>query len=400
MRDLMDRQIPRPRLMIGDTPQAFDRYHTEFLPGEYLRLRHVNRFWGGHWDLSLFLSGKDHSTAVLDGYFDSLLMSRIGEYFSGAFTWNGVVWEMVRTKDGKRTRRTVGNVWNAIKCIYTKTGTSTQVETAYQTNDDSIERYLRRELIIWMDNIEATQAVEEAQKVLKKSYDAWAQTVDFSSYSEDGLEIYCYGFSRLLNNLYCTETTPAGLVQVDTFVDDIWDSDISPFLTFLSLGGIDANSLQVERELRVPTRVGDLVDALARGGDNSLPYRWYIGGDLQFRFEKMSITPVMEWRGLSGGGVHLIGGSGLSWNATPGVMIDNTVPSVPSIDGSFLALRNEELIAQFSMWLGDTQPTPETEELTEETVLAYKEKYQRMITDGNFDRLHTPGSTPGFEGDR
>lgn len=77
-------------------------------------------------------------------------------------------------------------------------------------------------------------------------------------------------------------------------------------------------------------------------------------------------------------------------------MVDRTESPLPALPGSYLTQRNHELVEQISMWQGQDQPTPETEEPTEATLLSNVEKYQRMITDGNFDRLHTPGSTiPG-----
>ena len=382
-----------PTLLIGDMPGISTVFDITLRPGDYLRLKHRRRYWGGHWDLTFFLSDADIGVGASDEYFNTWLMNQIAEYHDGALTWRGVIWEMNRVKDGKRQQRSVTDVRNAIKCVYTETGSTTQGETAWQTNDDSISRYLRRELLVYKDNISSSQAVDEANEKLMLTYDAWAESTDFNTWGDDGLEITAFGMGRLFNNTYCTVTTPAGLVEVATFIDDIWDTDLAPQLPFLSLGGIDANALQVEREQRAPVRCGRLIDALARGGDSTIPYRWYIGPDLQFRFEAFSNTPTLEWRGRSRGGIFRKGGAKVSWAAEPGVLDDVTSPAIPALPGDFLQLRNHELIQQFSMWQGGV-PKPELEDMTEAQLLADIEAYRNMMTDGNFDRLHTPGAAP------
>lgn len=389
-----------PLLLIGDVPSLSLNFNTTIKPDKYLRLKHRIRYWGGHWELTFYLADEDHSAALIDEYFNGWLMRQVGEYFNGAITFRGVVWEMVRNKDGKRQRRSMDDVYNAVKCVYTTQGTTVQVETAYQTNAASISRYLRKELIVYKDNIDATQAVAEAQAVLSQTYDAWPASTDFNTNSEDGLEITVFGMGRLLNNIYCSVTTPAGLVEVTTFVDDIYDNDIAPFFSFIGLGYLGANTLEVEREQRAPTRVGDLIDALARQGDSTIPYRWHVSQDLLFTFEPFVSTPVLEWKGRSRGGIYKVGGDRVTWDAVPGVMADNTIAPIPAIEGDFLQQRNHELIEQFSMWQGADQPQPELETPTEEQLLADAAAYERMITDGNFDRLHTPGSTPGYTGGR
>ncbi len=385
-----------PNILIGDLPGTSIELHTMLSPDDYTRLKHRKRYWGGHWDLTFFLAEADIQGGLLDEWFNSWLMGQVVEYFGGAITWRGVIWEMVRIKDGKRQQRSMSNVYNAVKCVYTRVNSSVQVETPWQINDDSISRYLRKELIIYKDNIGDAQAVDEANAALMVAYDAWAQSTDFNTSSKDGLEITVLGMGRLLNNIFCTQTTPTGLIRVDSFIQAIWSNDLAPNFDFLIFGGVDSNPLEVEREQRAPTRCGDLIDALARGGNASTPYRWYIGADLQFRFQIFDNEPTMEWRGMSRGGIFLKGGGRITWDANPGVLDDVTLPAVPAISGDFLQQRNHEIIQQFSMWQGQSGPKPELEQLTEAQLLADLDAYRRMITDGNFDRLHTPGASPGM----
>lgn len=389
-----------PTLLIGDVPGISLDFPVTIKPNKYLRLKHRKRWFGGDWELTFYLSDADFGAGAINEFFNGWLVKQVAEYFNGQITFKGVVWEMTRNKDGKRDVRSMNDVYNAVKCIYTTTSSATQVETAYQTNEASISRYLRRELIVYKDNVSSTQAVAEAQAALAVSYDAWPKSTDFNTSTEDGLEITVLGISRLLNNLFCTVTTPNELVEVDAFIEDIYDTDIAPFFDFIELGYIAANSLEVQREQRAPTRVGDLIDALARNGDSSIPYRWRVTSDLQFAFEPLDITPTLEWKGRKRGGIFKVGGDHVTWNAYPGVMVDSTTAPIPAIEGDFLAQRNHQLIEQFSMWQGQNQPQPESEVPTEAQLQVDASAYERMITDGKFDRLHTPGATPGYEGDR
>lgn len=382
-----------PRILIGDSPNYFREYHTEIKDPYYKRAIHKIRYWGGFWELSFKLADADFTEGFLDRAFSSWLMSKVAEYFNGRLTWKGVVWEMVRVKDGKRQRRSMENVYNAVKCVYTVTDSATQVDTLYRTNDDSIERYLRRETLVYKDNISATQAVDEADAFLNTHYDAWTVTTEFGNNESAGLEVICFGYSRLLNNIFSTATTPAEEVDLSTVITDTITDDILTNFPFITIGGIDANTKQIQREQRYPTRVGDLVDALARVGNGTVPYRYFIGGQDKFRFEIMNTDPIMRWRGASRGGLTDINKRPLSWEAWPGVLEDTTAPPMPALSGSYLQKKNHELVEVMSMWQGQDQPQPEQEEATEEQILAYARQYERMITDGDFDRLHTPGTT-------
>jgi hypothetical protein len=379
-----------PTLLIGDMPGQSLDFDTTLTAKKYQRLRHRRRYWGGHWELTFHLSDATMGAGVLDEYFQGWLMRQIGEYYGGQLTWRGVVWEMTRVKDGKRQRRSMSGVWNAVKCIYTTTTSTEQVETAYVTNADSISRYLRREQIIYKDNISSTQATAEATAYLDLTYEAWPISTSFSAGDEDGLEITCFGMGRLFNNLFSAVTTPAGLVEVAAFIDDIW-GDLNFSLPFLGTGYIAANTLEVQREQNKPTRCGDLIDALARAGNGTVPFRWYVDSNLLFTFEPFSATPTIEWRGRSKGGIYKIGGDRVKWDAEPGVMVDQTAPSLPALPGDFLQQRNHELVEVFSMWQGQDAPQPETEEITEEQLLSDMESYRRMITDGE---------KPGYAGGR
>jgi hypothetical protein len=120
---------------------------------------------------------------------------------------------------------------------------------------------------------------------------------------------------------------------------------------------------------------------LARGGNGTIPFRWYVDANLLFTFEPFNATPSIEWRGRSKGGIYKVGGDRVKWDAEPGVMVDQTAPSLPSLAGSFMQRRNHELVEVFSMWQGQDAPQPETEAITEEQLLADMESYRRLIVD-------------------
>lgn len=382
-------ELRTPNLLIGDIPTVNTAYSLTLTDKEYTRLRHRKRWFGGAWELTFFIP-ETVGTGMLDEWYNTWLAYRIAEYAEGATPWTGVIWELSRTKDGAKQRRSLADVYNAVKCVYTTTSTTVQDDTAWQLNENSIARYMRREQIIWADNISLAQAEAEAQAFLNKHYDAWNKAINFNATGEEGLEVTAVGDARLFNNLFATVTDSLETIAVDAFVEDIFTGDIEPVFPFLNLGRIDPNTFQTQKEQRAPTRCGDLIDRLARNGDGTLPYRYYVDNAGLFHFVKFDATPTLEWRGKSRGGIYLAGGERVTWAAEPGVMVDRTTAEAPALPGSFLQKRNHTLIEQFSMWQGQEHPQPETEEPNEEQLLANMESFLRQQTDFDFDTLHTP----------
>lgn len=382
-------ELRTPNLLIGDIPTVNTAYSLTLTDKEYQRLRHRKRWFGGAWELTFFIP-ESVGAGMLDEWYNTWLAYRIAEYAEGATPWTGVIWELSRTKDGAKQRRSLADVYNAVKCVYTTTSTTVQDDTAWQLNENSIARYMRREQIIWADNISLAQAEAEAQAFLNKHYDAWNKTINFNATGEEGLEVTAVGDARLFNNLFATVTDSLETIAVDAFVEDIFTGDIEPVFPFLNLGRIDPNAFQTQKEQRAPTRCGDLIDRLARNGDGTVPYRYYIDNAGLFHFVKFDATPTLEWRGKSGGGIYLAGGERVTWAAEPGVMVDRTTAEAPALPGSFLQKRNHTLVEQFSMWQGQEHPQPETEDPDEEQLLADMESFLRQQTDFDFDTLHTP----------
>lgn len=382
-------ELRTPNLLIGDIPTVNTAYSLTLTDKEYTRLRHRKRWFGGAWELTFFIP-ETVGTGMLDEWYNTWLAYRIAEYAEGATPWTGVIWELSRTKDGAKQRRSLADVYNAVKCVYTTTSTTVQDDTAWQLNENSIARYMRREQIIWADNISLAQAEAEAQAFLNKHYDAWNKTINFNATGEEGLEVTAVGDARLFNNLFATVTDSLETIAVDAFVADIFTGDIQPVFPFLNLGRIDPNAFQTQKEQRAPTRCGDLIDRLARNGDGTVPYRYYVDNAGLFHFVKFDSTPTLEWRGKSRGGIYLAGGERVTWAAEPGVMVDRTTAEAPALPGSFLQKRNHTLVEQFSMWQGQEHPQPETEEPNEEQLLADMESFLRQQTDFDFDTLHTP----------
>ena len=101
-------------------------------------------------------------------WFENRLMYRVLELVGAYATSEWLVWEMELTSDGLVQTLNMDDVWNAVKVVYTDTSGNRQ-ETDYFIDQTSIDRYLRRELILTLDQVSAAQAISEAESVLANS---------------------------------------------------------------------------------------------------------------------------------------------------------------------------------------------------------------------------------------
>lgn len=380
-----------PTLLIGDVPTLSLDFPLTLDSNLFKRLVHRRRYWGGSWEMTFFIPEGEISAGELDEWFYSWLMFQIAEYADGTIPWKGVVWEMARVHDGAKRRRSMTNVYNAVKTVYTLTDSTLQDDTDWQEDAASISRYLRRELIIWADGISLAEAEAQALMELNKGKEPLLKTVAYNTKEQDGLYVTAVGMSRLLNNIYATVTTPNGLIGASTLIGNMLTTDIIPYFPFIS-AAVTTNAAQVEREQRAPTRCGDLIDRLSRYGNGvDTPYRYYVDEISNvFIYAPLDNTPTLEWWGQKWGGLKRANGDTVTWSADPGVVVDKTLPDMPPPPGSFLQRGNHDLIEQFSMWQGSEFPSPELENPDEDQLLANIESYLSQQTDEDSDRLHTP----------
>ena len=377
-----NKAIEDPTIRIKVQPTLGASVSAILPPGKYNSLRHSIRYQGGPWDLSLFVPATLVPITILREWFNAFLMHRLEEHYNGRATWQGVIWEMDLVSDGIKRRRSVGNVWNAVKCIYTLNTDQTQQETSYYTDTASISRYLRREFLVYEDNVTAAQAQASANDYLLRNSEPRPNLVGVGVEGE-GLYITAVGDVATLNNLYSTATV-AGTAQVGSFINTIISTDSA----YVVPGRIATNTLVVEKEQRAPARVWDLILRLPMLGDGTTPYRVTVeNGRLNYR--PMDPAFIYEWRGLKTG-LRKKRGPADTWDAVPGIMRDYTIPAGKPPIGSFMADRRDSLLDEVQMWQGATQISVITDDMEEDDLIQAMDNYVQMMTDFSLDPLHTP----------
>lgn len=376
-----------PTILIREQPKIGTAVYQRLAGGEnpdYTTLRQAKRWQGGDWEMSLFVpvSGR-YSAGELAEWFQSLLMKRVENNHMGAAAWKGLIWEMSLVKDGTKRTVSVGEVWNAVKTVYTEPEDSLQLETAFFTSAKSIERYGRREFLLYLDHVELAQAQAAAQTFLAKMAFPQPELTAIGTKEAEGLHIQAVGDVFTLNNTYAT-TTSNGFEDVSVFIAATVTADAE----FLTPGQIFTNTLEVEKEQRRPTRVWDLLLGLAELGDGSaVPYRLWVE-DGRVNYQPLSNAPIYEWRGLKYG-LQTVTGQTRLWDAVPGVVRDYTVPSSAPPPESALQQSRDSLIDEIQMWQGAAAPQPKLGSAKEDDLIQAMDNYQRMMSDYSFDPLHT-----------
>jgi hypothetical protein len=362
-----------------------------------LRYRHATRYLGGYWDASWFIPFSDPRLVgnspfkqralrqateyLIRDWFENRLMYRIKESAGGSLTWQGLVWRMELTYDGSKTVKDIEEVFNRVKVVYTDLAGAKQ-ETAWYDNTPSQNRYGIRELIIPMDNVSATQAQTRAQTELAQMAHPIETAVSFQqSELEDeiyreGLEVRASGDIFTANSRYVGATSADGATgNLSTFVQAIIENDCQ----FLSVGNIQANTVQVRRSFKTPTRAWDaLLDLVEIGDSQFRPWTIYSHGGARVRYELANNAPRYEWRGRKTGLVDLIGG-GSPWAVLPGVIRDTTRRSTPAVPGTFLQKSNDSWVAEIEMASGSTQPIPKPFRHDDDALLEAYRMNQRWL---------------------
>lgn len=366
---------PDPTVIIGEMPLRGTADIERISSNDYRQLRQSRRWQGGDWEATFFVPGSGrYGLGLLSYWFQSWLMNRVTINAGDAMPWQGVIWEMTLVKDGAKRVVSVANVWNAIKTIYTSSTDSTQQETSFYTSTKSIERYGRREYIVYIDNVASAEAIAAAEKALAELSFPWPELTAVGASETPGLYIQAVGDIFTLNNQYATTTT-SGEEDVSVFLSDTVTADSE----FMTPGRIYANALQVQKEQRQPTRVWDLLLGLAELGDGSTPYQIW-AEDGRVNYQPLDASPIYEWRGLVGG-LQNTSGQPRLWDARPGVLRDYTIPSGTPPPGSSLTDARDSLIDEIQMWQGARAPQLRPSLLREEDLLQAKSNYERMIAD-------------------
>jgi hypothetical protein len=314
------------------------------------RYRHSIRFQGGFWEASwTFPLGTHTNDRYLRDWFENRLFYKHQENTGATVSWEGYIWVMDLTLDGLTERMDMSNVHNAVKTIY-RDSAGAQQETSFYTQDDSIDRYGRREFVLTLDHVAAAEAQAAAQTFLTVS--AWPapQVVAVNPDNPDGLHVTAVGDVFTMNNKIVT-AGDASTDDISTYITDIISTDCE----FVTAGVIEANTLQILKETDMPIRAWDLLLRLTEAGDASNNLWRFTVERGRASYQQADATPQYIWAGREQG-MMATTGTVNPWQIRPAVMthLIRTFSKLPS--DSFFNSNRDILIEEIEM--GDLMSFP------------------------------------------
>ncbi|MCC6603103.1 MAG: hypothetical protein IT327_07830 [Anaerolineae bacterium] len=322
-------------------PNTADGRSEEFT-GAALRYQHSIRrqggFWAASWDMKPSVVTPHR---ILEAWFDNKLGHVVYERSAGLLTWRGIIWSMDLAIDGWKERKDLGEVWNAVKVVYTTDAAT--AETDWFTNDTSIARYGRREYIIPLDGVTQATAEAEAQKTLIEAGEAIARPVGVGKDIEDSLHVEAVGFVFTANNKYVTAGDGTE-DDLSTFYSEIVAADCE----FLTAGSIAPNTTQVRKSFQTPMRVWDALMHLTMVGSTSAPFLTEVDASDFIHFRQASNEPAYLWQGKEKG-LTTRGGTPMRWAARPGVVRNMKKRPSTAIPGTFLQQDRDVWIGEVTM---------------------------------------------------
>lgn len=364
--------MPRPTLMLFREPWLGESFIENVSQNPEIRWQRSYRRQGGFWTGVLDIpAGKRAPIEALEyTWFNGGLMKRFKEVTGSATTWEGVVWEVEITRNGVKRSRSVADVWNASKVIG-RNENGNPLDTGWYTNQASINRYLRRELILTVDRMTSAQAIAEAQTVLVESAEAWPQRKQFGQDLEDGLRVTVVGDVFTANNRYVSVAVPGTTGTVSSHIASILTTDCD----LLKPTSIATNGVTIYTGYNLPIRAWDKILELTEMGDGTRPYTVTVGLSGQVTYGPASNIPKYLWRGKKRG-FGYTGGDADPWAARPGVLRDETTPPGAPLPGSFLLSRQDEWLAEVEMSIGQEFPTLKPENFDDDEIAA---RYQSEL---------------------
>lgn len=336
------------------------------------RYRHSTRWQGGFWEASWsFIPTEENglTTAYLRDWFENRLMFRHEERSGGIVSWQGIIWAMVLTVDGIREERSVGDVYNAIKCAYTDTTGEAQ-ETSFYTNQNSINRYGRRELILTLDNVNTAQAEAAAQSALVETAEAWPHVIGINPSWPDSLDVQAVGDIFTANNKYVT-------AAVGSSYNGRISNIISADCEFLTAGGIGVNA-SVPEGLTINSRAWDVMLELAEHGDGTSPWRLWCDTGSRVWYQAADNTVLYEYHGRNKGLTDTEGNKN-PWLVKPGVIRNMRRRSTTPIPGSFLSSGRDSWVLEVEMADWWTEPSLKPAGIAPEEIQNKMDLYQTWL---------------------
>lgn len=263
------------------------------------------QFEGGAWRGTFRLDGPK---GMLENWFYNGLARHIEEWSWGMNTWTGLVWEIdfvqpSRTswffpfwpyrspRPGRRMRRTLEDVFNAVKVFYTDPSTDppTTNETSWY-NDTVSQFWLGTKQEILYEYMSAASAAARAQEFLDRAATAVPVVMGVEQEVVDPyLEIVVAGYVATGQYEFVTSDN-GNQDDVSDWVDAILGGDMGDFL---QKGMVDPNTTQVYRYLPNKRRGWEVLEDLVTLRDTSdNRFRLIVDNDQHVHYKIWDREPI------------------------------------------------------------------------------------------------------------
>ena len=326
---------------------------------------------GGYWSGSFTLTGNKFELAQM--FYEHLAFHFV-EKSAGKQTFEGLVYELDLTINGITRRRTLDMMFNYLSTLYTDEDDALNTSSSVQ-NDGSINRFGRREEVVYLDGY-PTAAAEAYRDTFLKEYQ-WpdAKVVGFNKYRGDGLLFTIAGYVFTTNWRF-ESVGDASTDDLSTWIDEIITTDCE----FVDVGSIEANTVQVKKETNVPQRTFDTIVELADIGDAAAnPYRFYVENDRQAHYRQIDNTPQYY---LKNGLLYSSVGYNVTvnpWQVKPGVIRDMDYPAGKPNYDSWLQDARDFYVSEIEFGDDLEKPIMKTDYFEESEMLAAQEEFRQQF---------------------
>lgn len=327
-------------------------------------IRRNGGYWLGHF-------GYEGSEQDLIEAFQNWLGYHVEERAGGMKTWEGLVYELDLTVGGVTRRKSLDLLGNHVRAEYTD-GSSVRQITSAATNDESIGRFGRKEVIL--SALDFLQTPAEAYRDSYLSEGAWpiARTVGLNKMGGAALDVTVAGYVHTA--AWRNEQVGDGSSDnLSDWVDEIVTTDCE----FLTSAVIEANTLAVDKDTVNYETAWDVLKKLVDLGDASgNRYRFHVGNDRRAYYEQIDISPSYY---LRGGVLYTTPGSPASvdpWSVKPGVVRDFQYTGGDQYTGWLGSAKD--------FYLDEVEVGPgglvlKTEAFAESDIMAAQQRYQKML---------------------
>jgi len=298
----------------------------------------------------------------------------LAERSSGLPTWTGIVYSLDFVSRGDIRRKTLENVNNAVKAVYTDDGI-TYAETSWYTDANSTSRLGRKESILQMLGYSLTAAQQKAQAVLKFSSKPYSRMVDIGTIDNTYLEVSVLGYASTVNWRYVTAQDNA-IGNANVWVSNILSTDCELVLP----GVIRTNAVQIKRKNLIQRKALDTLISIAELGDASYnPWQIYIDCERKLHYRPIDLTAKYIWRD---GLVYTMDGDLANpWTIEPGVVRNADYPTLQPEPGTPLLSDVRDALVEEVEISSDGTIVFRNQDAEELSIMAAQQEYEKILAD-------------------